>query len=68
MELYFPQGYSRKIRLKLYCYTALGGLLWSNWCEYKKALGVDFGDYAKMQYHYAREYSVLFLQEREEHS
>lgn len=66
MDWYFPEGYSRETRLKIYCYTALGGLLWSNWCEYKKALGVDFGDYARMQYRYASEYSELFFREREE--
>lgn len=63
MDWYFPEGYDEETRLKIYCYTALGGLLWSNWCEYKKALGVDFGDYARMQYRYAAEYSELFWKE-----
>lgn len=49
--------------LKLRCYAALAGLLWSNWCEYKKQLGVTYGDYALMQYHYARDFSRECLDE-----
>lgn len=60
MEWYFDGPWDTETELKLYCYVALSGLLWSNWCEYKKLLGVDFGDYAKMQYRYASEYSTLF--------
>ena len=44
------------IRTKIYCYIAVCGLLWSNWCEYKRALGVDFGEYSLRQYRYAKEY------------
>lgn len=32
------------------------GLLWSNWCEYKQMLGVEFGEYSLRQYRYAKEY------------
>lgn len=63
MEWYFGGDCGDETRLKIYCYTALSGLLWSNWCEYKKALGVDFGDYARMQYRYAADYSELFMKE-----
>ena len=28
---------------KIYAYIAACGLLWSNWCEYKLSLGVEFG-------------------------
>ncbi len=61
IDWYFAGACDTNTRLKIYCYVALGGLLWSNWCEYKKALGVDFGGYAMMQYRYASEYSQLFL-------
>ena len=57
---YFDGPCDADTQLKIYCYVALGGLLWSNWCEYKKELGVDFGGYALMQYRYASEYSALF--------
>lgn len=61
MEWYFRGPCEAGIRKKIYAYVALSGLLWSNWCEYKKALGVDFGDYARMQFRYAEEYSRLFF-------
>ena len=43
-------------RAKIYCYIAMCGLLWSNWCEYKQMLGVEFGEYSLRQYRYAKEY------------
>ena len=51
------------IRIKIYCYIAIAGLLWSNWCEYKRNLGVDFGEYSLKQYRYAKEYSRLAKKE-----
>ena len=41
---------------KIYTYIAACGLLWSNWCEYKLSLGVEFGEYSLRQYRYAKEY------------
>lgn len=41
---------------QVYAYIALGGLLWSNWCEYKESLGEIFGEYATRQYQYAKEF------------
>ena len=35
------------------------GLLWSNWCEYKRDLGVEFGEYSLKQYRFAKEYYTL---------
>ena len=40
------------------CIAAMG-LLWSNWCEYKRKCGQEFGDYAEQQYEYARKYSAI---------
>lgn len=56
IEMYFTEGCEKKIRIKIYCYIALCGLLWSNWCEYKRLLGVEFGEYSLCQYRYAKEY------------
>lgn len=56
IDLYFPEGCPREIRIKIYCYIAVCGLLWSNWCEYKHLLGVEFGEYSLRQYRYAKEY------------
>ena len=56
IDLYFQEGCTIEIRIKIYCYIAACGLLWSNWCEYKGKLGVEFGEYAVRQYQYAKEY------------
>lgn len=63
IDIYFENTCPREIRLKIYCYIAACGLLWSNWCEYKRSLGVEFGEYSLRQYRYAKEYSRLFQQE-----
>ena len=63
INLYFPEGCSNPTRLKIYCYIAVSGLLWSNWCEFKRHCGVEFGVYAQRQYDYAREYTAIFLEE-----
>lgn len=55
--IYFGEKPSEKIMCKIYSYIAICGLLWSNWCEYKKKCGIDLGDYAKSQYEYARKFS-----------
>ncbi len=56
ISIYFKQNCKHNIRIKIYCYIAACGLLWSNWCEYKRILGVEFGDYSLQQYCYAKEY------------
>lgn len=53
---YFPEGCTASVKMKIYCYIAACGLLWSNWCEYKRSLGVEFGEYSLRQYRYAKEY------------
>lgn len=53
---YFMEGCDDATRIKIYCYIAACGLLWSNWCEYKRRLGVEFGEYALRQYAYAKDY------------
>lgn len=67
ISLYFPEGCSDSTRIKIYCYIASAGLLWSNWCEYKQQLGVDFGEYSLRQYRYAKEYYRI-VQNELEHS
>lgn len=56
IEAYFTEGCEKEIYTKIYCYIAVCGLLWSNWCEYKRSLGVEFGEYSLRQYRYAKEY------------
>ncbi|WP_270529833.1 phosphotransferase [Limosilactobacillus vaginalis] len=61
IDLYFEHPVSEDIRYKIYAYVAICGLLWSNWCEYKQSLGLDFGEYSLAQYRYAKEYSQKVL-------
>lgn len=61
IDIYFDNSCLEKTRYKIYAYVAICGLLWSNWCEYKKRLGVEFGEYSLMQYRYAKVYSKIAL-------
>lgn len=56
IKAYFPEGCPEEIRIKIYCYISVCGLLWSNWCEYKRNLGAEFGEYALKQYDYAKNF------------
>lgn len=56
IDIYFEGNCNETVRTKIYCYIAICGLLWSNWCEYKRSLGVEFGEYSLRQYQYAKEY------------
>ena len=60
---YFTEGCSDETRIKIYCYIAACGLLWSNWCEYKRNLGVEFGEYSLRQYRYAKDYYRIVQEE-----
>ena len=66
IDIYYQDKCDKIIRYKIYAYAAVGGLLWSNWCEYKQSLGLDFGEYSLSQYRYAKEYSKLVLNYLEE--
>lgn len=63
IDIYFENKCEKQTRLKIYCYIAACGLLWSNWCEYKRSLGVEFGEYSLRQYRYAKEYYKIFKEE-----
>lgn len=56
IDIYFDDKCTDQNRIKIYCYVATCGLLWSNWCEYKRHLGVEFGEYSLLQYRYAKEF------------
>ena len=60
---YFTEGCDDTTRIKIYCYIAACGLLWSNWCEYKRNLGVEFGEYSLRQYRYAKDYYRIVQEE-----
>lgn len=63
IDLYFDGKCKREVRIKIYCYIAACGLLWSNWCEYKRSLGIEFGEYSLRQYRYAKEYYQIAINE-----
>ena len=66
IDLYFEDQCPQETRIKIYCYIAACGLLWSNWCEYKRILGVEFGAYSLRQYRYAKEYYKIVKEALEE--
>lgn len=56
IDIYFEGRCNRSTRTKIYIYISMCGLLWSNWCEYKRKLGVEFGEYSLRQYRYAKDF------------
>ncbi len=65
IDIYFKHNTPLETRINIYCYIAVCGLLWSNWCEYKQHLGIEFGDYSTKQYAYAKEFYKIAVQEIE---
>ena len=63
IDAYFTEGCDNTTRIKIYCYIAICGLLWSNWCEYKRNLGIEFGEYSLRQYRYAKDYYKIVQEE-----
>lgn len=66
IQFYYHNQCDLITKQKIYAYIAACGLLWSNWCEYKQSLGLDFGAYSIAQYRYAKEYSKKVLNYLEE--
>lgn len=66
INIYFENKCPDATRIKIYCYIAACGLLWSNWCEYKRSLGVEFGEYSLRQYRYAKDYYKIVKEELDE--
>lgn len=66
IDAYFNGQCKDLVRIKIYAYIAICGLLWSNWCEYKRNLGVEFGEYSLKQYRYAKEYYRIVKEALEE--
>lgn len=63
IDIYFDGRCNREDRIKIYCYVSACGLLWSNWCEYKSKLGVEFGEYSLAQYRYAKDFYRIVEEE-----
>ncbi len=56
IDIYFDGECEKMTRAKIYSYIAICGLLWSNWCEFKRRMGVEFGEYSLRQYRYAKDF------------
>lgn len=63
LDVYFVEGYDEETKYKIYSYIAVGGLLWSNWSEYKELFGVKFGEYSLKQYEFAKKYYEIVKEE-----
>lgn len=63
IDIYYQRACPDIVRLKIYCYIAVCGFLWSNWCEYKYLLGIEFGEYSLAQYRYAKGYYKIVMNE-----
>ncbi len=62
IDIYFENSCTDQVRTKIYAYISACGFLWSNWCEYKSVLGVEFGEYSIRQYRYAKDYYAYVKQ------
>jgi len=65
IDIYFENECPHNIRMKIYAYISICGLMWNNWCEYKHKLGVDCEEYRAKQYTYAKNYYKIFSNEYE---
>lgn len=65
INIYFAGKCAPETKTKIYCYIAACGLLWSNWCEYKRSLGIEFREYSLRQYRYAKDYYKIAVEEME---
>ena len=63
IDIYFQNRCDEITRAKIYAYISICGLLWSNWCEFKAKLGVEFGEYSLRQYRFAKDYYRYTIKE-----
>ena len=63
IDIYFKGNCESVTRAKIYAYIAVCGLLWSNWCEFKAHLGIEFGEYSQRQYQFAKDYYSYTMNE-----
>ncbi|MCL2736632.1 MAG: phosphotransferase [Propionibacteriaceae bacterium] len=56
LRYYLDREPTAREEARTYLYVALGGFVWSIWCEYKQACGDEFGDYSVTMYRYMKEY------------
>lgn len=64
IDIYFQNKCDKTTRAKIYAYISMCGLLWSNWCEFKRNFGVEFGEYSLRQYRFAKDYYRYAMKEQ----
>ena len=60
IDLYFTEGCPAETRKKIYAYVAIYALWTTVWAEYKRQVGVEFGDFILRQYRLAKDYYRIF--------
>lgn len=63
IDVYYDNRCPADKRIVIYCYVAVCGLIVNNWCESKRLMGIDFGEFSLAQYRYAKEYYKLATEE-----
>ena len=63
IDTYYGERVDDTIRYLIYAYIAIGGFIWSIWCEVKEGSRVLDNKYACSQYEYAKEYFHIVYKE-----
>ena len=63
IDTYYGERIDAAIRYLIYAYIAIGGFIWSIWCEVKEGTCVLENKYACSQYNYAMEYFQIVYAE-----
>lgn len=63
IDIYLQNRCDHMTKAKIYAYISACGLLWSNWCEFKLRLGIEFGEYSLRQYRFAKDYYIYAIKE-----
>ncbi len=63
IDTYYGERIDAAIRYLIYAYIAIGGFIWSIWCEVKEGPCVLENKYACSQYNYAMEYFQIVYEE-----
>lgn len=63
IDTYYGERVDDVIRYLIYAYIAIGGFIWSIWCEVKEGPHVLENQYACSQYNYAMEYFHIVYEE-----
>ncbi len=66
IDTYYGERVDNTIRYLIYAYIAIGGFIWSIWCEVKEGPQVLENKYARSQYDYAMKYFQIVYEQAKE--